>query len=275
MDVSRGGSRESSGRRSLSFSGGWSCSISTAKASEEGCGAGGLPLRWPSSFLQTRVAEEKRPTLQRDSMRARVSSGLSGRVWSRGGRARIEDCQEEAMLKIFWEILPPAVIPARSCAGLSTWPLDRELYSTKPGSSWNAATPLAAITAFCDTAWTRRYLEIMRKGSRKCCKIEYSPALKVAISCARSMSKAGGAMSAGGATSWAIPAAIAATACAQRAASLAAVALARARVVLSTREELARYWKRNLAYHEQVAAQGREEEGHSGWSAQEGHLEEV
>jgi hypothetical protein len=36
-------------------------------------------------------------------------------------------------------------------------------------------------------------LEIMRKESRKCGEIEYSPALKVAISCARSMSRTGGA----------------------------------------------------------------------------------
>ena len=76
---------------------------------------------------------------------------------------------------------------------------------------------------------------MIRVGSRKCGEIAYSPPLKIAISCARSMSKTGTATSAGGERSGAIPAAISS---AERAASLAAMARARARVVLLIREEL-------------------------------------
>ena len=61
-------------------------------------------------------------------MRARVTSGLQGRELSTGGRGRTVARQEEAMRNISKEILPLAVIPVRSCAGLKTAPLNRELY---------------------------------------------------------------------------------------------------------------------------------------------------
>ena len=80
MEMSIGGSRNSGGRVSRSSSTGWSCSIRRAKAAGGGGGRAGSPLRWASRLLHTRVAEDKRPTLERASIRARVVSGLRGRV---------------------------------------------------------------------------------------------------------------------------------------------------------------------------------------------------
>ena len=74
--------------------------MSRAKADGGGGGREGSPLRWAFRLLHTRVAEDKRPTLDRASIRARMISGLGGRVWSRGVRGRMVACQAEAMRNI-------------------------------------------------------------------------------------------------------------------------------------------------------------------------------
>ena len=73
-----------------------------SRANAEGGGGGreGSPLRCASRYLHTRVAEDKRPTLDRASIRARMVSGLGGRVWSRGARGRMVACQDDAMRNI-------------------------------------------------------------------------------------------------------------------------------------------------------------------------------
>lgn len=167
MDVSIGGSKDGSGRMSRSSFGGWSCSIRWVSAVGGGVGAGEWPFKWLSRFLHTRVADDRRPTLERASIRARVTSGLKGRVWSRGGLARREACQHEATRNISCEMSPLAVIPARSWAGVSTAPFARELYWRRPGSSWKAPTASAEIISSSDRAWSRRCLDMIRRGIRR------------------------------------------------------------------------------------------------------------
>ena len=80
MEESTGGSSAEGGRMSMSLSAGCSFAIRSVSASAGGGGDAGLPLRWQSSWWQTRVAVDRRPTLERASIRAREVSGFNGRA---------------------------------------------------------------------------------------------------------------------------------------------------------------------------------------------------
>ena len=85
-------------------------------------------------------------------------------------------------------MFPLAEIPASSWAGLRTEPFSRELYSMRPGSSWNAPPPWSA-----DMARSKRCLEMVRSESRRCSGMKYRSVLKDDMRWARSTISGGGA----------------------------------------------------------------------------------